>query len=168
MIEVKLTVEQAIQGYYVGCRRYANAARRGLKSRHLARNMWVANGEAACAELAVAVGLDLPWTGKDYLVGINEAPVADVGDDLEVRLSWSTPPVLLYDPREWADGKHPESRFVLVSGAAGRADGAVFRIHGYADPARIKAVGRIRVFPEREVIEVTEEQLYRFEEAKVA
>jgi hypothetical protein len=148
-VDVSLTVQQDIEGAVVGFRRRKHAILNDLTPRHLNSSQWGGHAEGALAELAASLGLGLPWTGKDYLVGVGGQfePPADVGRKVEVR--WVPPPnpryprepMLNYDDRRDKDGSY----YVLVQGWS-----PTFRLLGWV-PGHECRTGERKVWPERVV-----------------
>lgn len=148
---ITLTLEQHLRAADVGYRRRCVRLKDGYGDRHRNGSMWEGDIEGACAELAAALYLDVPWTGEEVFGRAARAKVPDIGTRTEVR--WTAP---VGDTALWLDATKDEldRLYVLVTGWA-----PDFVIVGGIDGTRGTQVGRLVVFPEREVYRVGLEEL---------
>lgn len=149
-MRIELSPAQHLAAAAVGYRRQANAIRHGLKARHRHGSRWAGDIEGACAELAAAIAVGLPWTGEEVWIG--HRPTAtrepDIGRLTDVR--WSAPtwngaePVLRIDTRD-----EPAWAYLLVVGYA-----PTFDVVGWMTGEAAPLHGTLRHYPERDVVEV--------------
>lgn len=152
---VTLTPLEELRGARAGFARRERALRLGLTHRFKSRggfSQWISDIEGACAELAVALVADLPWTSEEWDLRHRDKP--DVGKSIEVRWSMSRDALLTFDPRR----DHADRFYVLATGFAPR-----FVLHGYRLGSRCCREEWLHAYPERTVCRVPIDALDSFE-----
>jgi hypothetical protein len=149
MIELRLAPTEELKAAEIGYQRQVNAVRQGFTPRHRGGSLWGGTIESTCAELAVAIALELDWTGREVWERPPVESVPDVGGSIEVR--WSERgQFLTFDAT-----RDKESRlYVLVSGYAPR-----FKLLGYMAGDRCRRPEWHHSYPERDVYRVPVEAL---------
>lgn len=123
-IEVELLDEDLAHAAHVGVRRRVDSLHKPGRygAEDSGPHMWTQDIEAAAAELAVALYLDLPWNGEQPL-----APV-DVGRNIQVRHTQRSGGCLIVHGTE-----RDQDIFVLVTGDMGR-----YKLRGWLEGAACK------------------------------
>lgn len=123
-VEVELLPEDMLHAAHIGCRRRVNSLHKpGRYGAELSGgHMWTQDIEAACAELVVALYLELPWTGETDLAH------CDVGNTIQVRHTQRSDGSLIVHA-----GERDRDIFVLVTGDMGR-----YKLRGWLEGAACK------------------------------
>lgn len=157
---ITLPLADHLRAAAVGYRRRLVRLKEGYEDRHRNGSMWEGDIEGACAELAAALYLDVPWTGEPIFGRDARRKVPDIGTRTEVR--WTAP---RGDLALWLDASKDEldRLYVLVTGWA-----PDFVILGAIEGTVGARVGQLVVFPEREVHRVGPDELTPLERRAVA
>lgn len=125
VVRVSLLATDLLSAAQVGVRRRCRAIERHQEpyggAPTAAPHLWSQDIDAACAELAVALYLDLPWSGEAFHAR------ADVGTDIQVRHTWHPLGHLIIRAKD----RGP--KFVFVTGHDGEFD-----LHGWQHLGAIK------------------------------